>query len=248
MRGLCASLAVLAALAGCGNELCAGVDGACVALAVRGAGEIDGLDITLSGAASGRRVAPGRAEVARLPVHVALALPELEPGPLSIRVVAVRLGAIVGGGELTLSIERDEHATAELELELGALTIDGGLTSMNDLECPAGTTRCGATCCPTAHLYVYLCPDFNQGCTASAFRAGETCAPITSTQGGRCYDTGLTVAAGRSYAVASCQGCPSDCSGTTSFSTPDEGFDGDGYYPGIFFYCKTPCEPPARCP
>jgi hypothetical protein len=274
-------------LGACGPEVCADVDGACVALTVEGVGEIDGLDIQLSGAATGRGVAPRRAEVATLPVQVALALPALAPGPLVIQVVGVRLGEVVGGGQISLEVDKDAHESASVTL--GELTLDGGLTTGGDLACPADNHRCGPSCCgvkqqctaegcvtcpggvnacgdvccksgevctgsgcglpyQSAQLYVYLCPDFNSGCSASGISADGMCSPINNAQAGKCYATGITVESGQSYSVAACQSCPGSCAPSTPFMTPSSGFASQTFYPGIYLYCQTPCTAPTSCP
>ena len=287
-RALAIGALALAALAGgCGDDVCAGIDGACVALDVRGVGDVDGLDITLSGAASGHEVAPRLATVATLPVHVALQLAAPRTGELVIDVVGVRLGEIVGGGTARLQVAPGRHAHATVELD--AVTLDGGLNTSADLACPVDTQRCGGACCTgaqrcsegacvdcaggaacgavccksgevcragacappytTASLYVYLCPDFLTGCSTSAFTVGGgQCSPASSPQAGSCYLTGLQVMPSHTYPLASCQSCPSNCSTPTSFTTPAGGFAATTYFPGISYYCKTPCTAPEHCP
>jgi hypothetical protein len=116
--------------------------------------------------------------------------------------------------------------------------------------CPTGTT-CGASGCEypysTAHLYVYLCPSFNTGnCKATFFALDQTCSPIESAQPGTCYDTKLEVAAGKTYGLASCTACGTNCGSPASVRTPP-GFIEPKYYPGSTWFCGTPCEAPRDC-
>ena len=55
--------------AGCANDVCRDVDGTCVALTVAGPGTVDGVEIVLSGAASGTKVGPRQADARALPVE-----------------------------------------------------------------------------------------------------------------------------------------------------------------------------------
>jgi hypothetical protein len=127
--------------------------------------------------------------------------------------------------------------------------------------CPTDFTSCGSVCCAPgkrcidntcqypyskAHLYVYLCPSFNMGCSANFFALDQTCSPIRSAQPGTCYDTGFEVAAASSYALASCQACDSGCGSPSSLKTP-AGFSTPNYYSGFTWYCGTKCEAPPEC-
>src|SRR5882672_390599 len=90
-----------------------------------------------------------------------------------------------------------------------AITKSDAAVAAGGSRCPAGYSLCEQRCCAsgttcvagscqypysTAHLYVYLCPSFNQGCNASFFTLDQTCSPIKSAQPGTCYDTGFEVA------------------------------------------------------
>ena len=252
-------LCSLLALVACGRDVCADVDGTCVALAVHGTGQVDGLDITLSGAATGRQIAPEFAEVADLPVSVALAIDHPSIGPLHVALAAVRGGAVIGAGSADVTISPGGHYAATLELDASA--VDGGLTSQFDLACPDMGSRCGSLCCgadqicsegaclyPKAKAVVYLCPDFDNGCTASDFVIDGTCGPIQSPKPGKCYTTSLDVEAGKTYGISVCTGCNSGCSTSSSFMTPAGAFSDKTFYTGVLFYCKTPCTAPTTCP
>jgi hypothetical protein len=244
-------------LAACAKDACSDVDGTCVSLTVRGSGAVDGLDITLTGAATGRKIAPEYSEVAELPVTVALALDHAGAGALHIGLAAVRGGAIVGEGNADVSIAPGEHASATLELD--STRSDGG-TSLFDLACPDMGERCGAVCCganqicaqgqceyATAKAVVYLCPDFNSGCQAADFMIGSMCAPIQSAKPGSCYTTSLVLQPDQTYSISVCTGCNMGCSTGTPFTTPAGSFQTETYPTGISFYCSTPCMP-QDCP
>ena len=66
------------------------------------------------------------------------------------------------------------------------------------MSCVAGSCQYPYS---SAHLYVYLCPSFNQGCSANFFALDQMCSPITAPQPGTCYDTGFEIA-GRGVARA----------------------------------------------
>lgn len=106
-------LAMNLLLVGCAGSVCDGVDGACVALNVQGGGMVDGLAITLSGAAKGKRVVPPFATPSALPVDVALQLPATTTsGTLHIDVVGVYLGGIVGNGATDVMVAPGQHVNA----------------------------------------------------------------------------------------------------------------------------------------
>jgi len=117
--------AVLASAAGCDNGACRGVDGTCVALTVEGQGSIDGLSITLSGAASGNKVAPKTATLQSLPVEVALQVANASNGTLHIDVVGLLLGGTAGSGSVDVPIRVGAHQSARVKLAPGG-TLGGG--------------------------------------------------------------------------------------------------------------------------
>jgi hypothetical protein len=249
---------LLLSLTACGRDVCADIDGTCVALTVRGEGRVDGLDITLSGAATGRKIAPEYAQVTDLPTSVALAIDHASTGTLHIGLAAVRGGAIVGEGDADVVIAQGRHVSASLELD--ATRTDGG-TSLFDLSCPDMGLRCGDVCCAagqacfggacqysTAKVSVYICPDFNNGCSSADFVIGTMCSPNQNLKAGACYTTTLEVDPAKSYSIASCMGCNSSCSAGASFMTPAGGFPTPTFYSGISFYCSTPCTAPTSCP
>ena len=125
MRALaCAALA--AAAIGCDNSACHGVDGTCVSLTVAGEGSVDGVQLTVSGAATGTRVAPAVADVERLPVEIALQPPSAANGPLHIDAVGVLYGTVVGSGSVDVTVSPGAHTSARVTLSLTGSAPDGG--------------------------------------------------------------------------------------------------------------------------
>lgn len=264
MRPLCA---LILTWAGCANDPCAGIDGACVSLTVDGSGQIDGLVINVSGAASGTRVLPPMARVAPLPVAVALQLKNATSGTLHIAVEGVYFGAIVGAGTTDVDVAPRVAATVVLDPSFDAgllfkpdLAVPPDLTFPSDLACPSGAPRCNGVCCDqgatcsgnkcvyqTAQLYFYLCPSFNMGCSATTLLVDNVCHPLAGPAAGTCYATGINVSGGQTYSIAMCSQCPSNCSNQVPFTTPAT-FATSTYYPGISFYCKTTCTAPGNCP
>ena len=128
--------------------------------------------------------------------------------------------------------------------------------------CLNGSTRCEDRCCPegtqcvsgechypysTARLYVWLCPSFNQGCSANFFQLDQMCSPIGADGvAGTCYDTGLEVSASKTYAMTTCQACGSNCGTPASFNTPP-GFLGADWYSGFAYWCNEKCSAPPSC-
>jgi len=95
----------------------------------------------------------------------------------------------------------------------------------------------------SAYLWIYLCPDAFTGCSSNYINLSGNCRAITgAATPGAWYDTGFEILANRSYAVAMCQSCPSDCGSPTAIETPEVFFK-INYYPDIYFYCQTPCTP-----
>jgi len=134
MRATLILLVALAAAAGCDNSACRGVDGTCVALTVEGAGSVDGLEIALSGAASGTKVVPPIATVSALPVEVGLQLAHASTGVLHIDVGGVLLGDRVGNGSVDVSITSGAHTRATVTLSGGGGGGgDGGTPSFFDV-------------------------------------------------------------------------------------------------------------------
>src|SRR5439155_11116032 len=137
MRALVVAAAALA-WCGCENDVCRGVDGTCVALTVAGPGQVDGLRIALSGAASGTRVAPANAVIQSLPVEVALQLQAATSGTLHIDVTGVLLGGEVGTGSADVDLSDGAHRTVTLTLSPDGVIggpDDGGVFG-NDLAPP----------------------------------------------------------------------------------------------------------------
>jgi hypothetical protein len=190
------AVVLLVLLAGCGRDVCADLDGTCVALEVHGQGmadgQIDGLDITLAGAATGRQIAPEFASIASLPVSVALEVPTATAGVLAVHVVAVREGTLVGGGDVSIAIKPGQHVTAAVTL--GVLADDAGLTAPVDLACPADRFRCGGTCCSSASE---ICA--NGACTSCGTQPAcvtECCTGSNVCKNGQCvlpYQTAKAV-------------------------------------------------------
>jgi hypothetical protein len=95
---------------------------------------------------------------------------------------------------------------------------------------------------------VYLCPDFSSSdCNTGFFQINDMCSPLAANAiGGTCYDTGLEVAAGQSYGLATCQECGSNCGRPASVNTPP-GFLDRNWYSGFGFFCHQTCNPPPSC-
>jgi hypothetical protein len=143
---------------------------------------------------------------------------------------------------------------------------DGGSSSTSSQAkdaCPAGYDLCEYRCCPqgtqcvggecrypysSAHLWVYLCPDFSSAnCDSGFFQLDQMCSPVgPDAIGGTCYDTGLEVSAGRSYGLATCQECGSNCGRPASVNTPP-GFLGRDWHSGFGWFCHQECEVPPSC-
>jgi hypothetical protein len=102
--------------ASCAQDACAGLDGTCVALTVDGPGQIDGLEIAVSGAATGSQVVPPVAAAHALPVDVAVELAHASSGALHLDVIGVFLGTVVGHGTADLTISAGAHASATVRL------------------------------------------------------------------------------------------------------------------------------------
>jgi hypothetical protein len=132
-----ASLALVAV--GCG-DVCDGVAGTCVALTVDGSGQVDGIEVTLSGAANGRRVGPAMATVQDLPVTLALQLSSVSGGALHIDATGVLLGRIVGEGNTNVTLS-GSHASATVRLGAAPpIDLAGSVDfSSPDLEPPCVT-------------------------------------------------------------------------------------------------------------
>jgi hypothetical protein len=111
-RAATAAMALLAI--GCG-DVCNGIAGTCVALTVDGQGQVDGIELTLSGAVTGRRVGPATATVQDLPVDIALQLTATTSSNLHIDASGVLLGRIVGEGSINVVLT-GSHGTAHLRL------------------------------------------------------------------------------------------------------------------------------------
>ena len=103
-----------------------------------GGTEIDGLDIVLTGAATGRRVVPPFAAVSTLPLRVALQLTAVKSGPLHVEVVGVRFGSVVGVGTTDVDIVSGANAAATVVL---------GGSMARACRDPARSTRCGDLGC-----------------------------------------------------------------------------------------------------
>jgi hypothetical protein len=114
-------------LVGCANNLCDGIDGACIDLTVTGTGEIDTLRLRFTGAVDTTKIAPPFATVSRLPVNLAIALTSRGPqpigakifsgGPLEINVTALRHDIAVGVGLVDLSLTTTQHVSATVSLK-----------------------------------------------------------------------------------------------------------------------------------
>lgn len=119
--------AALATAAGCDNSACRGVDGTCVSLTVSGSGSVDGVEVTLSGAASGVKVAPRTATQASLPVEIGLELAHASNGTLHIDAVGFLLGDNVGSGSTDVAITVGAHTSAHVTLSSGGGGADAGV-------------------------------------------------------------------------------------------------------------------------
>ena len=119
-------VATLAAAAiGCDNGACHGVDGTCVALTVTGQGSVDGVQLTLSGAAMGTKVAPANAQIHTLPVEIAVQPPSAANGAVHLDVVGVLLGSVVGSGSTDVTVSPGAHTSATVALTPGG-SVGGG--------------------------------------------------------------------------------------------------------------------------
>jgi len=96
---------------------------------------------------------------------------------------------------------------------------------------------------PQASAWVYICPDFNTGCSSAAFKVGATCLPNSvPVTPGACFDTGIPISPGPSSSVASCTDTACTTCGTSvSFDTPSS-FWQPNFYTTAYFFCTTPCE------
>jgi hypothetical protein len=113
--------------------------------------------------------------------------------------------------------------------------------------CSAGQTCSNGTCgYATAQLYFYICPNFDSGCSTSAFSVNGSCVPFGPHTPGTCYATGHFVNPGTTYSEAACASCPNNCGAAISTTTPQV-FTKPTYF-GAYWYCQTACTPPATCP
>lgn len=101
-----AAVAVLVLVqAGCDSDPCAGQEGGCLAIEVRGtASDFDRLDFSLAGARDFDFTRDLPAGVARLPVAVRVLLPDTAEGPLRVVAVARRGAARVGMGRSVVDL------------------------------------------------------------------------------------------------------------------------------------------------
>lgn len=113
-------LIALALANGCGNDACTGLGGTCIALTVDGAGSVDTLQVVLSGATNGTRVAPAQASVGKLPVDVAVQLSTFRGGVVDIAVVGYLAAQPVGAGTTSLPLAAGDHKSARVTLGAGA--------------------------------------------------------------------------------------------------------------------------------
>jgi hypothetical protein len=140
---------------------------------------------------------------------------------------------------------------------------DGGVSAAAQRNaCPDGYALCEQRCCPdgtqcvagecrypysTAHLFVWLCPSFGQGCSSNFFELDQMCSPLTKDAvAGTCYDTGLQVAASQTYALTTCMECGNNCGSPASFNTPP-GFLGADWHSGFAYWCGEHCTAPPTC-
>lgn len=143
------ALVAAVALTACGAaDPCDGIAGACLALHVDPSSvrEVDQLDFDIVyGADHG--TASTRAPVGRtiaLPAATAIALGAVAspvPLPVRVRISGVVAGDVVGRAEVALTIARDEHASARVQL--GPLLLDGGAVDLGDAGCQPGGLYCG---------------------------------------------------------------------------------------------------------
>lgn len=138
MRAALAAAALV--LGGCANDACHGVGVTCVALTVDGQGTVDGVELVLSGAASGTMVAPPQAVARSLPVDIALALAHAQNGSLHIGVVGVYLGQVVGSGAVDTMVTVGGHTSARVTLTPGG-SIDHGDGGAPDVPFDVTGTR-----------------------------------------------------------------------------------------------------------
>jgi hypothetical protein len=140
-------LVALALVAGCGNDACTGLGGSCIALMVAGSGSVDTLQVVLSGAASGTRVAPSDATIGRLPVDVAVQIAAFRGGTVEIVVVGYLGTQPVGQGATSVHLNSDDHVSARVQLDAGAsfdLAVPADLTVVGDLApCNVVAQSCG---------------------------------------------------------------------------------------------------------
>jgi hypothetical protein len=111
---------------GCDTSVCHDVDGTCVALTVDGSGNVDGVQLALSGAASGTRIAPKTADLHALPIDIALQLPSAQTGTLHIDAVGLLLGGAAGAGSVDVPITAGQHQSAHVTLTPGGVVSGGG--------------------------------------------------------------------------------------------------------------------------
>ncbi len=209
----CISL-LLASLLGCSaGDPCDGQDGTCLSIDVQGSLALDTINFSLSGAVqnSTTRALPD-GETA-LPVQVAVLLPAMAQGPLTINAVALKAGAQVGVGMGTAMIASGAHLHTALMLQQMINTCSDGIQDYGETDTDCGGRLCapcknGSKCQATSDCLSNLCTASTcapamislNPATPVMPALGPTQGGITLTINGQSFLSGLKVMLGQTAA------------------------------------------------
>jgi hypothetical protein len=142
------------ALGGCSNDVCADVQGTCIALQLNGNGSVATVDIVSSGALSETSSTTG--DITGLPLVMPVRFHSGFSGTVVLDVAASVGGSFVGAGETTVQIVDGKHGAAGVLLGSGGVKLDAGIDAPDQGGGTGGTggfgggaAGCGGGGCPS---------------------------------------------------------------------------------------------------
>jgi hypothetical protein len=244
-------LLVATMLGGCGDDVCANVQGTCVALHISGNGSVATVQINATGLINETSTATG--DVTALPVVMPVRFHAGVSGPVGLDVIGTIGGSFVGEGTTTVQVIDGQHTT-------GAVILGGGNSEKADAGATfgdfgidnggggsggtGGGTNCNQFGCPSGQF----CDTATGSCKPSqVVPPGSACkqdGTISCGGGGAMGGIGAVACAPDNICRFTC-GATADC--TASMPKTECLFN----YGGAQKYCTTMCDPmntPSHCP
>jgi hypothetical protein len=111
---------------GCSNDVCANVQGTCVALHIDGNGSVATVQINASGQVTESSTATG--DVTSLPLVMPVRFHGGVSGAVNLQVIGSINGALIGQGVTTVQVIDGQHTTGAVILAAGGDKVDAGAT------------------------------------------------------------------------------------------------------------------------